>query len=48
MEKTLEFVEKTSKIPDTWSGIEGRKHWVTDYKNFVPKINYPAFRKIFI
>ena len=31
--------------PDTWSGIESRKHWVTDYKNFVPKINYPAFEK---
>ena len=36
---------KRQQIPDTWSGIEGRKHWVTDYKNFLPKIDYPAFEK---
>ena len=34
MEKTLAMVKKK---PDTWSGIESRKHWVTDYKNFVQK-----------
>jgi|TARA_Y100000389_G_C17466896_1_gene526480 hypothetical protein len=43
--KKLWLLWKKQEKPDTWSGIEGRKHWVTDYKNYLPKINYPAFEK---
>ncbi len=43
--KKLWLMWKKQKKPDTWSGVESRKHWVTDFKNFIPKINYPAFEE---
>ena len=46
--KKLWILWKRQEKPDTWSGIEGRKHWVTDYKNFLPEIDYPAFEKYLI
>ena len=42
--KKLWELWKKQKKPDTWSGIEGKK-WITDYKNFLPEIDYPAFEK---
>ena len=45
--KKLWQLWKKQKKPDTWSGIEGKK-WITDYKNFLPEIDYPAFEKYLI
>ena len=44
--KALWLAEKRKYIPKTHSGNEKNKKWYTDYKGFVPKINYPKFSSV--